>query len=115
MRKSNGRLPAKDWAETLDKRGAGQFLAAAEVFDNCVRAGRPPSGRAEKIIGSKAGLWELKVTKPGSSPPHLRLLYLREGNTLWAAIGVTKKSNKLKQKDVNAGDSVAADWKRGKE
>jgi hypothetical protein len=110
MRRRNGDLPAKDWANGLDKRGKGQLMAAAEIIENTLRSGRPPAGRAVKVASSACGLWELKVTKPGGTAPHLRLLYLRHGRTLWAAVGFTKQKNRLEQRDVDAGDAVATEW-----
>lgn len=85
-------------------------MAAATIIETTLRSKRPPAGRAEKVIGSACGLWELKVTKPGSTPPHLRLLYLRRGRTLWAATGFTKQKNKLEPRDIDAGDAVAREW-----
>jgi hypothetical protein len=110
MSRRNGDLPAKTWADGLDKKGKAQLMAAATVIETTLRSGRPPAGRAEKVVGSACGLWELKVTKPGSTPPHLRLLYLRDGQTLWAAVGFTKQKNKLAQSDIDAGGAVAREW-----
>lgn len=103
-------MPALAWVEQLDKRGLGQFRAACEILENTLRSGRPPAGRAEAIPRSRTGLWELKVTKPGGTPPHLRLLYVRERSTLWAATGFTKKQNQLTDGEVAAGDAVAEAW-----
>ncbi len=110
MRRRNGELPAKTWADGLDKKGKGQLMAAATIIETSLRSGRPPAGRAEKVAGSACGLWEFKVTKPGGTPPHLRLLYLRRGRTLWAAVGFTKQKNKLEARDIDAGDAVAREW-----
>lgn len=99
-----------DWYLGLEKKGLGQFEAAASIIETTLRTGRPPAGRAELVKISKQGLWELKVTKPGSTAPHLRLLYRRERRTLWAAVGFTKQKNDLEAKDVSLGDSVTAEW-----
>ena len=111
MRRRNGHLPAVEWWDGLNEKGKGQFLAAAKTIETTLRSGRPPAGRAEKVQISKLGLWELKVTKPGSTPPHLRVLYVREGQTLWAATGFTKKTNELATKDVETGDTITSEWK----
>lgn len=103
-------MPAMEWAKSLDKKGTGQLLAAARVLENSLQSGRPPAGRAERIVRSTTELWELKVTKPGSTPPHLRLLFVRKGQTLWAATGFTKQTNKLRAQDIRAGDRVVTDW-----
>jgi hypothetical protein len=115
MRTRNGRTPAKEWFLGLDKRGLGQVTAAARVLENTILRGRPPSGRAEKITTSTEGLWELRVTKAGGTPPHLRLTYNREGNTLWAATGFAKTRNKLDRHDIRAADRVAREWREGRE
>lgn len=113
MRRRNGDLPAKDWYDALDARGRGQVRAAAAVLENTLQSGRPPAGRAEKIPQSEHGLSELRVTKAGSTPPHLRVLFLRQDRTLWAAVGFTKTQNRLTKAEISAGDSVAGEWLTG--
>lgn len=110
MKRANGSLPAKDWYDGLDNKGKGQVAAAVGVLESTILRGRPPAGRAEKLDASACGLWELKPTKQGGRPPHLRVLYLREGNTLWAAIGFTKQKNRLTAGEINAGDATAREW-----
>jgi hypothetical protein len=114
MARASGTCPAKEWYQGLEKKGLGQFEAAARIIETTLRAGRPPAGRAEPVKISRQGLWELKVTKPGGTAPHLRLLFRREGRTLWAAVGFTKKKNKLETKDVELGDSVTVEWLKGR-
>lgn len=53
------------------------------------------------------------MTPKGSTPPHLRLLFVRQRQTLWAAHGFTKTSNKLKQRDIDAADRIVAEWRQG--
>jgi putative component of toxin-antitoxin plasmid stabilization module len=67
------------------------------------------------VKNSPQGIWELRVTPAGGTPPHLRLFYVREGQTLWAALGMTKKSNKLEASDVSAADRIVADWRKERE
>lgn len=110
MRRRNGSLPAKEWFDGLDKRGTARFLARCANVENSLRAGRPPGEAIGKIEGSATGLWELRVTPKGSTPPHLRALYLRRERTLWLATGLIKTSNELKKRDIAQGDSVAAEW-----
>lgn len=110
MRRRNGRLPAVEWWESLDERGKAKFLAAAEVVQNTLRSGRPPAGRLEKVRGSKVGLLELRVTPRGGRAPHLRVLVLRRGRTLWAANGFTKQKNELERADVELGERIASEW-----
>lgn len=103
-------MPAKEWAEGLDNRGTGQLLAAATVIETTLRSGRPPAGRAESVRASKLGLWELKVTKPGGTPPHLRVLYVRRRTTLWAANGFTKQTNELSIQDIRQAERILKEW-----
>lgn len=114
MRRRNGSYPAKEWVDGLDKRGQALFQVAAKITETNFQSGRP-GDRAEKIKTSTAGLWELKVTKPGSTPPHHRMLFVREGDVLWASHGFTKKTNKLPQAEIDAGERIAAEWKEGGE
>ncbi len=115
IRRRNGTYPAKEWADGLDKKGKGQLLAAATILETTLRANRPPAGRAGLVDASKQNLWELRVTKAGSTPPHLRLLFMRRGQTLWAANGFTKQQNKLSSTDIALGDSIALEWLRMRE
>jgi Phage derived protein Gp49-like (DUF891) len=110
MRRTNGRMPAREWADGLDKRGQGQLLAAAAILETTLRSGRPPGGRAESVKASRMGLWELKVTKPGGTPPHLRVLYVRRDRTLWAANGFTKQTNELSIQDIRGAERILKEW-----
>lgn len=111
MRRRNGHMPAVEWWQSLDKRGKGQFLAAARIVENTLQSRRPPAGRLEKVAGTKIGLLEFRVTKKGARPPHLRLLVLRQGRTLWAAHGFTKQKNHLEEKDLELGERIAREWR----
>lgn len=110
MRLSNGRSPAADWFNALDDRGTALFLAACKVLENSYRSGRSPAGRAEKVGSSRNPLLELKVTKPGSTPPHHRALCIRRQNVLWVANGFTKQTNRLDPRDIAKGDSTVDAW-----
>ena len=111
MRRKNGSLPAVEWYESLASKGVGQFLASAQVMETSVRSGRSAAGRSEKVRISRTGLYELKVTKPASTPPHLRALYIRVDKTLWVANGFTKQKNELEKSDVLLGDSIVEEWR----
>lgn len=112
MKRRNGSQPAREWVHGLDKKGRALFEVAAKITEVNFLSGRP-GDRAEKIEASSQGVWELKVTKPGSSPPHHRMLFVRQGNVLWATHGFTKKSNKLPQSEIEAGDRITAEWREG--
>ena len=104
--------PAASWYESLDKRGRGQFLAACRVLESALSMNRPPGGRAEKVKQSAHGITELRVTKAGGTPPHLRAFYVREGRTLWLACGFTKQKNKLTSGDIDQADRIVAEWRQ---
>jgi hypothetical protein len=110
----NGKFPAKEWADGLDNKMRGKLLGVAQTVANSIRQSRPPAGRWCKVVSSKEGLMELRVTAPGGRAPHLRLLFVREGNVLWATHGFTKQKNELQAADVAAGDAVAAAWRAGR-
>jgi hypothetical protein len=114
MQRRNRSYPAKEWVDGLDKKGSALFQVAAKITETNFQTGRP-GDRAEKIKSSSAGLWELKVTKPGSTPPHHRLLFVRERDVHWATHGFTNTSNKLPQAEIETGDRIAAEWKKGGE
>ncbi|MCU1622074.1 MAG: hypothetical protein JWL79_919 [Frankiales bacterium] len=113
MRRTNGSLPGKEWADGLSAKGTGQLMAACQIMETSLRSSRPPAGRAEKLGTSDNGLSELRVTKPGSTAPHLRLMFIRRGQTLWVADGFTKQKNRLTAAEIAASDSVASEWLNG--
>lgn len=110
MARPDGSMPACDWVSSLDSRGKGQLIAVCRVMDHSITSGRPPAGRSGPVHVSRCGLHELKVTAPGGSGPHLRLLYLRLENTLWVADGFKKQKNRLSRADVLRTDNVAREW-----
>lgn len=110
MRRSNGRLPAKEWARGLDKRGRAKLAAAVANLENSLRYGRPTTGRTVKVRGARIDLWEPRITPRGASPPHLRLIYRPERRTLWAAHGFKKQTNELTTRDIEAAEAVAREW-----
>lgn len=110
MKRKNGKRPAREWFDNLDKQGKAKVLAAAQNVENSMRSGRPLGWRAAKVKISDEGLWELRVTPPGASPPHLRLLFKRVVQTLWVTSGFTKQKNVLEKNDVQLGDNIAREW-----
>lgn len=116
MRRRNGSLPALEWFNGLDEAGKAKVLAAFKILENSLLAHRPAAGRADKVgNASRAGLWELRVTPRGASPPHLRMLYLRKNQVIWAANGFKKEKNQLDRQDIRAGDAIATEWLEGGE
>lgn len=109
MSDSRGRYPAKEWCEGLTKRGKAQLLSRLEQMAVSIRLGRPLI-LASRMAESQAGLWEMRITHPGGTPPHLRLFFIRKGNTLWAAGGISKQKNKIKKQDWNRAENTALHW-----
>ncbi|MGA9762401.1 MAG: hypothetical protein WBQ14_08265 [Gaiellaceae bacterium] len=120
MHRRNGAMPAKEWLNGLEARFKARFLAAARAIETSERIGRP-AGRITKLKMSKQGLSEIHITNRGSSAPHLRAFGCWEGrdrdgiNTLWIASGVSKKSNKLRSRDIDNADAIADEWREARE
>src|SRR5437588_493915 len=112
MTLGSGEMPAMDWYRQLDKKGIGQLHAALAIIETSFLSGRAPAGRTELIARSKFKLLEVRVTRPGATPPHLRLFVLRRRMTLYAACGITKKDNELKKRDIDEADRITATWLR---
>jgi hypothetical protein len=105
-------MPAAEWYDDLEDKGLGQFIAACRILETSFQSGRSTGGRWEKVGSlSKQDLREFKVTKPGSTAPHLRCLGVRDGQTVWLAVGFTKQKNKLTRQEIASGDSVTKEWR----
>ena len=92
MRTKSGKLPAKEWLESLDPKYQIKFLNAAEQIEVDIRDGRR-SGRTELVPESDHRLMEIRITRPGQrGGPHLRMLGLRVRNTIWVAEGFKKQT-----------------------
>jgi phage-related protein len=100
MRRANGDLPAREWFEGMDERMRGRFRAAAEIVERSLQIGRPTAGRTSVVRESSQRLQELRITPKGSTPPHLRLFFLRRDRVLWATHGFTKQSNSLPRHEI---------------
>ncbi len=111
MTLSGEERPGKEWFESLDARGRGQFLAACRTLESALSMKRPTAGRTEKVKNSSEGVHELRVTKAGSTPPHLRAFYIREDRTIWVACGIKKQKNKLTRREIDQADRITADWR----
>ena len=110
MRTKSGKLPAKEWLESLDPKYQIKFLNAAEQIEVDIRDGRR-SGRTELVPESDHRLMEIRITRPGQrGGPHLRMLGLRVRNTIWVAEGFKKQTNALRSRDIRRADQVATEW-----
>ena len=105
---------AAEFIDGLADADWNDFVVAATILDNSLRSGRPPSGRAERVEGSRVGLWELKVTPPGRRGPHVRLLYVREGRTILVAGGLVKRRRALGRRAIEFAEAVVREWRRGR-
>ena len=111
MRTLSGEMPAMDWYKSLEKKGIGQLKAVVSILETSFLSGRPPAGRSSVVPESRNGLIEIRVTSSGADRgPHLRLFAVRRKMRLYAALGITKKSNKLKSRDKEAAERVADQW-----
>ena len=103
-----------DWYKSLDKKGVGQLHATVTITETTLRSGRAPAGRTVMLTRSRNRLIEIRVTPPGATPPHLRLFALRRGMTLFAACGMTKKNNDLRQSEIDEADRITDRWLRAR-
>jgi hypothetical protein len=112
IRRANGRMPAIEWFDGLDKKAKVKVLATAANVDKYMDRGRPTNAVLDFVKGSHNRLVEFRATRKGARPPHLRLLGLLEGRTFWAATGFKKGKNDLLDTDINKAERIAADWKK---
>jgi hypothetical protein len=110
MRLPGGSIPARDWYRSLNKKGIGQVKAVASIIETNYLSHRPAAGRASAVPRSRNNLIEIRVTPAGATAPHLRLFAVRRRMRLFAACGITKKSNKLRPQDIEAAERIADQW-----
>jgi len=109
MNDARGEHPAKQWYNDLEPRYQARVLSRLDNVRNSIESGRPTVALGV-MKESKVGLLEFRVTLPGGTPPHLRMFVIRRGLTLWAATGITKKSNKIKGQDWREAERLAVGW-----
>jgi Phage derived protein Gp49-like (DUF891) len=98
---------------TLTTREEKDFRVVATLLDRTVRIGRSPGGRAERIEGSEAGIWELRVTPPGRRGPHTRCLYLCDGRDILVLRGLRKAERGIPRGEIELAERAARPF-RGK-
>jgi Phage derived protein Gp49-like (DUF891) len=96
----------------LDEREQRDLRVAGAILDTSLAIGRPPGGRAERVAGSTAGLWELRVTPPGRRGPHTRALYICEQRALLVVRGVRKAQRGIPRRQIELADGEALTWQR---
>jgi hypothetical protein len=95
---------------------ARDLEVAATILDRSLAIGRPPSGRAERLSGSRGRLFELRITPPGRRGPHTRALYIREGRELLVVRVLRKAERGIPRRAIRAAEREAATWRgRGDE
>jgi hypothetical protein len=100
---------AVEFASGLDERQRAKLEAACQSVGQSFAAGRPPAGRTQLIRGSKIrGLFELRITWPGAPGPQLRLLCVREGDTVLVARGLVKRSRRISRHEIELAEQVIA-------
>jgi hypothetical protein len=102
---TTGQFPALEFLQGLDERGKRDFTVAARVLATTLASGRPPSGRSERLAGSRCGLYELRITPRGRAGPHARLLFTRKQNTIRCATGILKRES-LRRRDIELAERI---------
>jgi phage-related protein len=87
------------------------FTVAATVLDTSIQSGRAPAGRAARIKGSKNGLFELRITPPGSPGPHVRVLYVTVGRNVLCVRVVVKRQARIPRHEINLADRAITDYR----
>jgi hypothetical protein len=105
-----GKYPAKKFIQDLDHVATRDFRVAARILATSLATGRPPSGRSCRVAGSREHLWELRITPPGRTGPHQRLLFIRERDTIYVARGLTKRE-RLTRHEIDLADNAVRGWR----
>ena len=106
---------AEDFFAGLDSREARDLEVAATVLDTSFRLGRPPGGRAERVMGSDAGLWELRVTPQGRKGPHTRCMYICQQRELLIVRGVRKAQRGIARRDIELAERDVKLWREARD
>jgi hypothetical protein len=107
---SAGRHPAKIFINNLDPVAARDFGVAARILATTLASGRTPSDRSRRVAGSREKLFELRITPRGRGGPQQRLLFVRRGNTIWVARGLTKRE-RITRHEIDLADDLVRQWR----
>jgi hypothetical protein len=102
---------SESFCAEFSERERRDFEVAATILDTSIAIGRPPGGRAERLVGSRTGLWELRVTPPGRRGPHTRCLYICEGRALLLARGMRKAQSGIPRREIELADLAVLRWR----
>ena len=105
---------ADEFLRGLSERAWTHFCVAATILESSLRSGRPPAGRAARIHGSNAGLFELRITPPGRRGVHYRLLYLASGRDILCARGIAKKTPAIARREIELAERAVKAYRRGR-
>jgi putative component of toxin-antitoxin plasmid stabilization module len=104
---------ASEFIGALADREWFAFVRRTQILDLSLATGRPPVGVSERVDSSSEGLWELRVTR--GRGPHIRFLYIREGDEILIVRCLRKREPRLKRREIRLADRDAREWrKRGK-
>jgi hypothetical protein len=88
------------------------FVRRAGTLDLSLATGRPPAGVAERVEGSSARLWELRVTPNSRRGPKIRFLYLRLGDDILVVRCIRKRAPAFRRREVELADRDAKAWRK---
>jgi hypothetical protein len=104
-------MPAKEWYERLERRSQATFQACADSLNKSFKIGRPDRHLLYKLEGKNPlKLHGIRVTKPRTRP-HLRLLCVWEGQTLWTTHGFKKQKNETPRREIKRAEAIVHEWK----
>jgi hypothetical protein len=106
VRDANGRWPARDWYDGLERRDQRRADAGMINFDATEKAGIRMTGRVEPVKGRRRTMIELKLTRGGSPGPQLRMLGVLRGRTFYVATGFHKRSRRLPRREIERAEAV---------
>jgi len=103
---------ATQFIATLSEREWLDFVRRAGILDLSLATGRPPAGVAERVEGSSAALWELRVTPNSRRGPKIRFLYVRVGPDIFIVRCIRKRAPTFRRREVELADRDAKEWKK---
>ncbi len=98
------------FVDELSAADKTKLASAARIAATSLAIGRPAANRWQKIRGSK-GLFELKVTAPGSPGPQVRLICAVADSTVLLVHGLVKTQSALPAGAVKLAARELARWR----
>jgi hypothetical protein len=95
----------------LSKVDWARLKAGAEILAASFASNRP-SGRSERVRGTKiSGLFEFKATLPGGGP-QLRMICVREQNRILCASAFEKRGRRLPRDEIEAAERAILAYRK---